>query len=139
MHKERGMRFYVASKLENHEAVSELAALLRAAGWEQTYDWTTHGSVKETDEATLREVGHRELRGVLDADVLLMLTPQGRGSHVELGIALAAGKRVYIHHEDGRYFRCDDETSPFYWNDDVVRFAGTLEELARQAIRDCMP
>ena len=37
------MKFYIASRLENHEKVKRLASLLRQAGWEHTYDWTVHG------------------------------------------------------------------------------------------------
>ena len=124
------MKFYIASKLENHEQVKHLAGLLKAAGWEHTYDWTVHGSVKETDEETLKAVGQKEYEGVRDADVLIVLTPQGRGTHVELGMAIALNKAVYLCHEDDRYFRCDDNTSAFYRLPNVTRFVGSVDELA---------
>ena len=51
------MKFYVASKLENYEQVQSLAKLLINFGWIHTYDWTTHGLVKENDVETLKSIG----------------------------------------------------------------------------------
>ncbi len=124
------MKFYIASKLENYRQVQDLAKLLTSCGWEHTYDWTVHGSIKETDAETLKAVGQKELDGVKNADILIVLTPQGRGTHVELGIAAALNKSIYIAHEDDRYFKCDDNTSAFYWLPNVIQFAGGIEELA---------
>jgi Nucleoside 2-deoxyribosyltransferase len=124
------MKFYIASKLENYEQVKSLATLLRKFGWEHTYDWTVHGSIKETDFETLKAVGQKEYDGVKNADIVIVLTPQGRGTHVELGIAIALNKVVYIFHEDDKYFKCDDNTSVFYWLPNVSHFVGSIEELA---------
>ena len=124
------MRFYIASKLENHEQVKSLASILKLSGWEHTYDWTVHGSIKETDIETLKSVGQKEADGVQSADIVIVLTPQGRGTHVELGMAIALNKVVYISHTDDKYFRCDDNTSAFYWLPNVNHFIGNMRELA---------
>jgi nucleoside 2-deoxyribosyltransferase len=129
------MKFYIASKLENFEQVKVLSAKLKAAGWIHTYDWTTHLSVKETDEETLRRVGENELNGVADADVVIVLTPQGRGTHVEMGIAIGLGKRVYLCHADDKYFRLTDDTTSFYWLPQVTRFVGGTDEIAEELLR----
>jgi len=130
------MKFYIASKLENHEQVRNLADLLTFSGWEHTYDWTVHGSVKETDVETLKSVGQIEYGGVKNADVVIVLTPQGRGTHVELGIALALNKVIYICHENDKYFQCDDNTSAFYWLPNVNHFVGSIEVLAEKLLDD---
>ena len=130
------MKFYIASKLENYEQVKSLASLLKLSGWEHTYDWTAHGSIKETDIETLRSVGQKECDGVRDADVVIVLTPQGRGTHVELGIAIASNKVVYICHEDDKYFQCDDNTSAFYWLPKVNHFIGSIGDLAKKLQAD---
>ena len=130
------MKFYIASKLENYEQVRLLASLLKQSGWECTYDWTIHGSIKETNIEALKSVGQKEYDGVKNADVVIVLTPQGRGTHVELGIAVALGKVVYICHEDDKYFQCDDNTSTFYWLPDVYRFVGNMGELAAKINTD---
>ncbi len=124
------MKFYIASKLENHEQVRALADKLKAAGWTHTYDWTAHGSVKSTDADTLRAIGQREFGGVRDADIVIVLTPQGRGTHTELGMAIALNKTVYICHGDDTYFKCDDNTSAFYWLRQVKHIVGGTAEIA---------
>ena len=130
------MRFYIASKLENHEQVKTLANLLKLSGWEHTFDWTAHISTKETDMEMLKFIGQKEFDGVKNADVVIVLSPQGRGTHVELGMAIAMNKAVYIRSEDERFFRCDENTSAFYWLPNVNHFVGSIEELAEKLLID---
>jgi nucleoside 2-deoxyribosyltransferase len=125
------MKFYIASRLENYEQVQYLRDRLKEQEWTHTYDWTQHGSVKTISTEILKEVAEKEFQGVVDADVVIVLTPQGRGTHVELGIALALGKKVFIWHENDKYFKCTDDTSSFYWLSNVNRIYGTIEELIR--------
>jgi len=125
------MKFYIASKLENFEQVQYLRDRLKEQRWTHTYDWTQHGSVKTVSTEILKEVAEKEFQGVADADVVIVLTPQGRGTHVELGIALALGKKVFIWHENDKYFKCTDDTSSFYWLSNVKRSNGTIEDLIR--------
>ena len=126
------MKFYIASKLGNYEQVRKLSGMLKACGWEHTYDWTAYGSIKEVDVEILKEVGQKEFDGVRSADVVIVLAPQGKGTHVELGMAVALNKIVYIHHEDDRYFKCDDNTSAFYWLENVRQVTGSIEALAEK-------
>lgn len=124
------MKFYIASKLENAATVSYLAAVLKEKfGWEHTYDWTVHGSVQGEGEARLTEVAEYELNGVRKADIVIVLLPGGRGTHVELGAALALGKRVYIWAETNEYFLHDERTCVFYWNNRVTRVVGDIKLL----------
>jgi len=132
------MRFYIASKLNNYANVRRLAALLKQFGWEHTFDWTVHGSIKGTSGEALRKIGQRECDAVKMADVLIVLTPQGGGTHVELGIAIAMQKNIYIHHEDDRFFHCDNNTSVFYWLPNVRRFVGSIEALAEELQTDLL-
>lgn len=128
------MKFYIASKLENAETVKKVANVLKAAGHSHTYDWTTHGSVKEITGNKkesidrLTQVAESERKGVLDADILVVLLPGGRGTHVELGIALGADNRnIIICAETHEFFECDDKTCAFYWNKGIIRIAGTFD------------
>jgi|GEM_PF-181155 Nucleoside 2-deoxyribosyltransferase. len=129
------MKFYIASKLENYEQVQRLANLLKQSGWEHTYDWTVHGSIKSPNLETLKSIGQNEYDGVKNADIVIVLTPQGRGTHVELGIAIALNKIVYICHEDDTYFQCDYNTSAFYWLPNVKHFVGSVEDLAVKLLK----
>ena len=123
------MKFYIASRLENAELVSSVAEALKSLGWKHTYDWTVHGSVQGEGEARLTEVAEYELNGVRNADIVIVLLPGGRGSHVELGAALALGKRVYIWAESNEYFLHDERTCVFYWNNRVTRVVGDIKLL----------
>lgn len=123
------LKFYIASKLENAELVSSVAEVLKSLGWKHTYDWTVHGSVQGEGEARLTEVAEYELNGVRKADIVIVLLPGGRGTHVELGAALALGKRVYIWAETDEYFLHDERTCVFYWDSWVTRVVGDIELL----------
>jgi nucleoside 2-deoxyribosyltransferase len=128
------MKFYIASKLENFSQAQCLANKLKNAGWTHTYDWTVHGSVKESGIDSLREVGLSEFNGVKDADILIVLSPQGRGTHTELGMAIAFDKKIYLCHTDNTYFKCDDNTSAFYWLPQVNQFIGNIDDIANKLL-----
>lgn len=124
------MKFYIASKLENYMQVRDLAGKLKAAGWEHTYDWTEQGPVKVTDRETVASIAKKEFEGVSDSDMVIVLTPQGRGTHTEFGMAIALNKTVFLCHSDHTYFKCDDNTSSFYFLPGVIRLIGDTEEIA---------
>ncbi len=122
------MRFYIASRLENAEAVKKVASVLKAAGHVHTYDWTEHGSVKGEGQARLEQVAENELQGVLSAEVVIVLLPGGRGTHTELGIALGAGcTNIIICAEKDEAFQQDDRTCAFYWNTPITRIVGEMD------------
>ena len=108
------MKYYIASKLENHAEHNRVRDALNALGHEITYDWTPHGPVYGSGLARVREVAELETRGVLDADFVVVLWPGGRGTHVELGMAIAAGKRVVFISADERHHQATTETCAFY-------------------------
>jgi len=128
------MKFYIASKLENYEQVQSLAKKLKDAGWVHTYDWTVHGLVKSKSEEILRLTGLNEFNGIKNADIVIILTPQGRGTHTEFGMAIALGKKIYLCHTDNTYFKCDDNTSAFYWLPQVIRRVGNIEVIANELL-----
>jgi len=83
------VKFYIASRLEAAPRVRELKTILESYGHEHTYDWTVHGSVQNDGADVIREVSEREVLGVVNADANIVLLPGGRGTHTELGIAIA--------------------------------------------------
>ena len=128
------MKFYIASSLKNAGQVRELSHLLKCAGWEHTYDWTIHLE-KDIDGTVLKAIGEKELEGVKQADIVIILTPQGRGTHIELGIAIALGKQVYLCHRDASYFQFDGNTCTFYWLPQVKRLVGDTKDIARELLQ----
>lgn len=129
------MKFYIASRLKNYEQVRELSCILKNAGWEHTYDWTLNCHVKKTDAETLKSMGEKEYEGIKRSDVVIVLTPQGRGTHTEFGMAIALNKRVFLCHQDDTYFKCDDNTSSFYWLPQVKQLIGNTEDIADELLK----
>ncbi len=126
------LRVYVATRLENEAQARALGDALRARGAEVTYDWTVHGAVWNPDRRdrwdVLRRVATDEWRGVMAADVVVVLLPGGRGTHVELGIALGAGVPVLVWAPTPEHL----ETQPacFYAHPLVTRLHASPAELA---------
>lgn len=87
-----GLRFYLASSLDNADGARRLCARLVDEGHACTYRWWTHGPQPHR----MRDVSQAEMGGVLAADVVIVLMPGGRGTHVELGIALGVGKSIVL-------------------------------------------
>ncbi|HTV54774.1 MAG TPA: nucleoside 2-deoxyribosyltransferase [Terriglobia bacterium] len=86
--------FYLATAKDRGEELATLVDTLKSHGWERTYAWNGED---EGGTAQFSDVAVKELKGVADADVLIVLLPGGRGTHVEIGAALALGKPVVIH------------------------------------------
>ncbi len=112
----RKPRVYIASGLDNAMAVELLRDEFLQQGWEITHDWTTHGSVQAEGDERIREVALLEIQGVVSADVVVVLLPGGRGTHVELGIAIHSRRRVLVVGDtflDGR--QCAFYLAPDVW------------------------
>lgn len=89
------MNYYIATSLDNAAAHNALRGQLNALGHKITYDWTHHGSVQDTP-SLWSLTAHDEANGVLSADVAIFLLPGGRGTHVELGLAIALCPHIYL-------------------------------------------
>lgn len=126
------MKFYVGSSMKNCQQVRWYAEALEDEGWEWAYDWTEH-----TGEITLEalaQIGQQEQRGIADSDVVIILLPAGRGAHVELGMALALGKKVFLCADSREDFSLQNTVS-FYQLPQIVRLSGTAEENIKEILR----
>ncbi len=110
------MKFYIATGLKNFEKHNIVRDGLLKLGHEITYDWTIHGSVKNKGIEELQEKGMLEVKGVKDADFVVVLLPGGRGTHSELGMSIALGKKtiIWARDEDEDFFKACDKTCIFY-------------------------
>lgn len=123
-------RFYIATRLERAADHREVSGRLAACGWVCSYDWTTHGSVQREGEARIAEVARAEEEGVRSADVVIVLLPGGRGTHAELGMAVALRKPIFVLADpvDG-FFAQDERTCAFYHSPTVRRVEGGVGDL----------
>lgn len=128
------MRFYIATGLQNAEMASCLAAVLKARGHEQTYDWTVHGDIRREGELRMGEVAFNELRAVRDAELVVVLLPGGSGTHTELGVAIAtrSNKRIILWSADGDQFNFDERSCTFYFHPSIERVVCPFEELLKR-------
>ena len=121
-------KFYIASSLDNVANVRHATEQMVLAGYTKTYDWTTHGRVHDIKELGL--IAQKELKGVVDADFLVLLMPAKLGSHVELGAALALNKPVYLIENGIEY-----EEKSFYNLQNVRRYSN-IDSLIKELIND---
>ncbi|OZM58691.1 group-specific protein [Lottiidibacillus patelloidae] len=119
-------KFYVASSLKNIENVRYVSQQLINKGYIHTYDWTRNESASTL--ADLKEIGQQEKDAIIESDFIIVLLPAGKGSHIEFGIALGHGKRIYLYsaNDDVNNF---ETTSTFYQLPEVEKCIGTIEEL----------
>lgn len=137
------MNFYVASGVENAARVNEAALVLQQNGHRRTYDWTTHGSVRDAAASQKATVALSESTGVAAADLTVLLLPGAKGTHAELGMAIAAAtaakdagkeaKRILIWSESSAPFDGTEGFCVFYFHPCVERivcpFPALLERL----------
>ena len=86
------MKIYVAAKWEERPHAREVMRRLKENGHQISFDWTIGqlGNGKQADE---------DMNGVLNADCIILLAEKKlnyRGALVELGAAIATGKRVIL-------------------------------------------
>jgi nucleoside 2-deoxyribosyltransferase len=87
-------RFYLSTQKDRNAEAAPLLEALKAKEWERTFDWANR---EASDTSEYSDLAVSEIRGSCDADLVIVILPGGRGTHVEIGAALAMGKRVILH------------------------------------------
>lgn len=93
------MKIFVAGKVGQEKSAREAMSILSRAGHEVSFDWTSIPHLKPYDENSeaSRRAALLESRGVLESDALVLLAhDKGVGMYVELGMAIACGKPIYV-------------------------------------------
>ena len=119
-------KFYVASSFKNIDTVRYVSNELINKGFIHTYDWTKNERASTMEE--LKEIGQQEKEAVMEADFIIVLLPAGKGSHIEFGVALGQGKRIYLYSQ-GDEVNNLETTSTFYHLSQVEICIGSLDEL----------
>lgn len=120
------MKFYVASSFINKEQVRYVNQKLIDVGFIHTYDWTKNNRASSLSE--LENIGVKEKNAVKDSDFVVILLPGGKGSHIELGLALAGDKKVFLYSPNDEINNVS-LTSTFYHLPEVEKVIGTLDDL----------
>ncbi|MEI5906645.1 group-specific protein [Bacillus spongiae] len=120
------MKFYVASSFQNKEQVRYVCKKLKDRGFIHTYDWTINERVSTLEELTF--IGEKEKNAVMEAEIVIVLLPAGKGSHIEFGIALGQDKKIYLFSPNDEVNNVET-TSTFYHLPQVEKCTGTIDEL----------
>lgn len=123
------MKFYIATTLDNWCVHNLVRDILSKQGHEITYDWTIHGPAWPKGLDFVREIALNECSGVLHADFVVVLLPAGRGTHVELGMAIALRKPIVIYSQDPTIFTACKETCTFYHLPNVLHASHNIENI----------
>ncbi|UWX97375.1 nucleoside 2-deoxyribosyltransferase [Arthrobacter zhaoxinii] len=123
--------FYIASSFSNIVNVRYVAQTLEYKGYINTYDWTQNALARDANPVTLadlRSIGQQEKDAVLSADVVVILLPGGKSTHVELGIAIAQGKRTILYSPND-VINNPETASTFYHLPELEKCYGPPDDL----------
>ena len=125
------MKFYIASGFHNKEKVKYVSEKLKRKGFIHTYDWTLNERASTLED--LKKIGQLEKTAIFEADFVVVLLPAGKGSHIELGMALGQGKKIYLYSPNQEV---DDfkTTVTFYHLPEVEKFIGNIDDLVEMII-----
>lgn len=126
------MKFYVGSGMKNCELVNYYANLLKENGWEQTHDWVKNVS-DDISKDDMIKYASLESQGVVDADVVIMLLPGGRGAHIELGMAMALNKKIFLCSTTEEEFSIEN-TVAFYELPKIIQLVGNADDNVKKII-----
>ncbi|WP_112180454.1 nucleoside 2-deoxyribosyltransferase [Paraliobacillus zengyii] len=125
------MKFYIASSLNNIEIVINVAGQLKQAGFIQAYDWTANERADNLEK--LKKIGQKEKDGVLESDFIIIILPGGKGTHIELGIALGLNKRIYLYSPNEK-INDPSTSSTFYQLPEVKKFVGEINSFIADVV-----
>lgn len=123
--------FYIASSFKNKNEVRNISKLLIDKGYIHTYDWTLNN--RATSLQALEKIGKEELAAVKNSDFIIVILPAGKGSHIELGIAIGLGKKIFLYSPNKEVNNLE-ATSTFYHLPEVNKCYGEVEDLIETVI-----
>ena len=88
------IKYYIATSFQNKEGHAQCRRFFSDMGYELTFDWTVYPFIP--DPYVMYTMATKEIDAVKAADFVVVLLPGGRGTHTELGAALALDKPVFL-------------------------------------------
>lgn len=126
------MKFYIGTGFKNCELVNYYSKILEENGWKHTYNWANNINKYETIE-DLIQYAILEQKGIIEADIVIILLPGGRGTHIELGMALALNKKIFLCSTTEKEFSIEN-TVNFYQLPQVKKIVGDKNDIINQII-----
>jgi len=119
------MKFYIGSGMKNCELVNYYSNILKENGWQQTYDWVKNINA-DVNIDDMIEYASLEKQGIIDSDVVIILLPAGRGAHIELGMAMALDKKIFLCSTTKEEFNIEN-TVAFYELPTIIKLVGSAD------------
>lgn len=120
------MNFYIGSGMKNCELVNYYAKILKENDWKQTYNWVENIN-EDVSIEDMTVYAKLESQGIIDSDVVIILLPAGRGAHIELGMALALNKKIFLCSATKEEFSIEN-TVAFYGLPNIIQLIGTADD-----------
>ena len=120
------MKVFVSSSRANREQARRLIDMFIDRGWEITFNWTDD-SLRQNEYTTaqMQALATNLMHAIDTCERYALLLPGGINSHVELGIALALRKPIWIFNAGEYSMREDDPMAcAFYFAKGVKLFDG---------------
>lgn len=119
-------KFYIAGKFcsgGNYlSKIMQLSSILEKIGWEDAFD------IKAANEqkVELADIARSKIQSIKNADVVIVLLPDGRETYIELGVANVTAHKILVWAEKEE---CVNHLSCFLWTDNVTRISGDMLDL----------
>lgn len=126
------MKFYIGSGLKNYKLVNYYAKILKENGLEETYNWVKNIK-NDITKKDLEKYAEEETQAIVNSDIIIILLPAGRGTHVELGMALALNKKIFLCSKTNEEFNIKN-TVAFYELPNIIKLVGTPDENIKKII-----
>lgn len=126
------MKFYIGSGLKNYKLVNYYAKILKENGLEEAYNWVKNIK-NDITKKDLEKYAKEETQAIVNSDIIIILLPAGRGTHVELGMALALNKKIFLCSETNEEFNIKN-TVAFYELPNIIKLVGTPDENIKKII-----
>ena len=126
------MKFYIGSGLKNYKLVNYYAKILKENSLEEAYNWVKNIK-NDITKKDLEKYAKEETQAIVNSDIIIILLPAGRGTHVELGMALALNKKIFLCSETNEEFNIKN-TVAFYELPNIIKLVGTPVENIKKII-----
>lgn len=128
------MKFYIGSGFKNVDKVNRLSSELQKFGWIHTYNWANIEGIGNETREDLINYSILELNGIDESDIVIIVLPAGRGTHIEFGYALAKGKKIILYSSNEEEFSLSN-TVNFYELDSIEKVIGDEDTLVKRLVK----
>lgn len=126
------VKFYISSNQQNQDLVRVAAFLFKQNEFIHTYDWTMNEKAETFEE--LRFTGEEAKEGIEEADFFVLILPADESCHMELGMALALNKRIYLYSPDEEIYDVE-KAIPYYFLPQIRPFVGQIADFISFVIK----